>query len=147
MQLQCPGCSKPLKVPDELAGKNVKCPACQTVIAVPAPQSGDDLTIEGVTTPPVPGTSGPKKPQQLSKKRFGAKRAGGKKELAEFQKQRAHGRSEPQAQADVPDEAGACPNCGGGMPPATVVCPSCGYDLLGGAGKSSREPVLARVKG
>ena len=35
----CPGCRKPLRAPEALAGKRVKCPACGTATTVPAAMS------------------------------------------------------------------------------------------------------------
>src|SRR5437879_5280096 len=35
IHLQCPACTKALKLKDELAGKKVKCPACGKPVAVP----------------------------------------------------------------------------------------------------------------
>jgi RsiW-degrading membrane proteinase PrsW (M82 family) len=38
----CPGCSKKLKAPDELAGKQVACPACKAVVSIPPIKVGQD---------------------------------------------------------------------------------------------------------
>lgn len=35
----CPGCSKTLRVPDELAGEEGKCPSCGAVVRIPAPDT------------------------------------------------------------------------------------------------------------
>lgn len=35
MLVQCPHCSKTLKVPDTVAGKKIRCPACSGVVSVP----------------------------------------------------------------------------------------------------------------
>lgn len=34
----CPSCSRQLRVPDELLGKQVKCPSCQTIFTAEAPE-------------------------------------------------------------------------------------------------------------
>ena len=35
IHLQCPACTKALKLKDELAGKKLKCPSCGKPVAVP----------------------------------------------------------------------------------------------------------------
>jgi hypothetical protein len=40
--IDCPGCQKPLKVREELAGKKVKCPDCGQTVPVPADQGADE---------------------------------------------------------------------------------------------------------
>ena len=49
MQIKC-ACGKLLKVPDTLAGKNVKCPACNKVLKIPAesPQSTPEAKAENI---------------------------------------------------------------------------------------------------
>lgn len=37
--INCPNCSRLLRVPDDGAGKHVKCPQCQTVVLAPKPGS------------------------------------------------------------------------------------------------------------
>jgi predicted Zn finger-like uncharacterized protein len=41
LTVQCSGCSRQFRVPDETAGKKVKCPKCQTVFIVPTPAAAD----------------------------------------------------------------------------------------------------------
>ena len=47
ISLLCSSCQQPLKVPDELAGKNCSCPYCKTVMRVPTPKIKDAPTING----------------------------------------------------------------------------------------------------
>jgi len=47
IEILCPGCSRPLRVPDEHAGKQVRCPACQQISIAP-----------GGTTSPVAAKDG-----------------------------------------------------------------------------------------
>ncbi|MAT12481.1 MAG: MotA/TolQ/ExbB proton channel family protein [Pirellulales bacterium] len=47
ISLLCSSCQQPLKVPDELAGKNCSCPYCKTIMRVPTPQINDTPTIKG----------------------------------------------------------------------------------------------------
>ena len=35
IQFACPGCSQPIEVDDEIAGKSAACPYCQHVVTVP----------------------------------------------------------------------------------------------------------------
>ena len=47
ISLLCSSCQQPLKVPDELAGKNCSCPYCKTVMRVPTPKIKEAPTING----------------------------------------------------------------------------------------------------
>ena len=47
IEFQCPACLQPLRVPNEVAGKNGKCPQCATIFVVPA-----------TSTVPTPGGPG-----------------------------------------------------------------------------------------
>ncbi len=65
MEIQCVGCQKRLKLPDNAVGKQIKCPSCQQSFVVPQPsQTGkfeaetQDSPSPNVTTPstsPDPG--------------------------------------------------------------------------------------------
>ena len=63
-QTTCPSCHRPLRVPDNLVGQNVKCPGCQTVFRVegesappPLPAPADDAIREQPpATEPTPET-------------------------------------------------------------------------------------------
>jgi transcription elongation factor Elf1 len=39
IKFNCPHCTKPLSVRDDLAGKRAKCPKCQQALTIPAPVS------------------------------------------------------------------------------------------------------------
>ena len=39
LQINCPGCSTKLAVPNEMLGKQIKCPKCQKLLALSAPKS------------------------------------------------------------------------------------------------------------
>ncbi len=55
--LRCPGCQKPLKVKEELAGKKVKCPSCGIPVRVPAPSvefKTEPRVVEEEIAAPVP---------------------------------------------------------------------------------------------
>src|SRR5262249_28431107 len=60
LSFACAGCGKPLRVPEEAAGKNVKCPHCSRVIAAPAPVRADEpswtMPSEGAETAVMPPT-------------------------------------------------------------------------------------------
>lgn len=58
---ECPGCSKQIKVKDELAGRKVKCPGCGTPIPVRAASVSLAVTVpeSGKASPaPTPGAAG-----------------------------------------------------------------------------------------
>src|SRR4051794_12423157 len=54
IQLRCPGCNKPLKVKEELAGKKVKCPGCGQAVPVPAAEPEMEAVVEEVVAVPPP---------------------------------------------------------------------------------------------
>jgi predicted RNA-binding Zn-ribbon protein involved in translation (DUF1610 family) len=66
--LNCPSCTKPLKVGDELAGKNVQCPSCGATVPVPdvdpqtdaAPEMGEVEAADAVTGKKPTTKSGPR---------------------------------------------------------------------------------------
>lgn len=46
MRLHCPNCDKPLKIPDDTAGKRVRCPGCAEAFAVPEPPEEEETEAE-----------------------------------------------------------------------------------------------------
>lgn len=58
ISVQCPGCRKPLKARDELAGKRVKCPACGNSVTVAAAGPRRDVP-QAVPTVPRPAEPQP----------------------------------------------------------------------------------------
>lgn len=55
IEFNCPACSKPLKVPDQFAGRKGKCPSCGNAILVPAvaaEQEPADIYALAEDTPP-----------------------------------------------------------------------------------------------
>ena len=59
-QINCPSCSRALRVPDELLGKNVKCPTCSTTFEAsaegppPAPPEEEELPVAPPARRPAP---------------------------------------------------------------------------------------------
>jgi len=53
IQVSCPSCRRPLRVPDDLLGTTVKCPGCEEIFQAavaeqpvgPAPEPGDGLAV------------------------------------------------------------------------------------------------------
>ncbi|MBN1808420.1 MAG: hypothetical protein JW909_05090 [Planctomycetes bacterium] len=146
MQIKCSSCGKALKVPDALKGKQVKCPSCQRAILVPKSSAElESLQIEEAPERPMPGTAG-RRPAPAGSGRSASRRQG-RKELAEYRRKRAHGRSGPAAAGPGTAAAGTCPSCGASMSPGTVVCTACGFDLMAGAGMSEKSAsVLPKMK-
>jgi hypothetical protein len=56
IELECSGCGKTLRVPDEHAGKQARCPGCKTVLTVPSPPH-DFAPLPSENFPPDSGTS------------------------------------------------------------------------------------------
>lgn len=74
IHIKCPSCETTLKVPGNVAGKNVRCPKCQSVLACPAatarilPASTQKPTTnkpKSVIRPPVPSKSAGPRPKNL----------------------------------------------------------------------------------
>src|SRR5262245_13985805 len=53
MQTTCPGCQRPLRMKEELAGTLVRCPACATEF-VAQPDDGPETGIKPAEGPPRP---------------------------------------------------------------------------------------------
>jgi hypothetical protein len=72
----CPGCSKSLKVKDELAGKKVRCPGCQKAVAVPKsaalPQMAEERTLPPKPAAPADERTLPPKKRGETKSRADA---------------------------------------------------------------------------
>jgi hypothetical protein len=104
LDITCPNCSTPLKVPEQFAGKKVKCKACQQVLTVPAAQ------------PPAP-------PAAAADHRSPAQ----KRHAADDDDE--HG---PKDYGVIKEsDAPRCPHCAQELdPPDTKICMHCGYNLL-----------------
>jgi predicted Ser/Thr protein kinase len=109
---RCPHCSKPLQVPDEALGKQVRCPGCQRhflLRAAPARQpavAGPVPVAKPAGAPPAPYTP------------------------------------RPEARSPAPRSKGAaaeCPACKALLLPGTTACPECGFVLQGDAGMTDLE--------
>ncbi|HYT87537.1 MAG TPA: hypothetical protein VEL76_02355, partial [Gemmataceae bacterium] len=109
-KIGCPHCQKPMLIPDNAAGKNVRCPACQKPFTIPgavpepvgAGVSGA-ATARGAITQPV--TAPPSKPSI----------------------------SLPGSSATV------CPSCGSQLLPGAVACMDCGFLLQGDGATQEQE--------
>lgn len=58
IDLLCTGCSRPLRAPDEQAGKSVRCPHCEAINHVAAP--GDSLVQAELASPFAPQAGYPR---------------------------------------------------------------------------------------
>jgi LSD1 subclass zinc finger protein len=63
LQVICPGCKKPLQLPDGSQGKQVRCPMCQTIFAVGPARPPAPPAPAAPPPPPVRQPSGAVKPQ------------------------------------------------------------------------------------
>ncbi len=99
--IDCPSCSRKLRVPDELLGRQVKCPTCEHKFqaAAPAPAA------------PAPGTS---RTEVLSQSVL----------PNEVPSEPADPQSLPQPVEE--EQLRNCPHCGQPVPPKVERCPACG---------------------
>jgi LSD1 subclass zinc finger protein len=65
----CPGCQRPLQVPDSLAGKKVRCPGCNVVTTVPAPVE-PPLAVVELAEPVAPARKGTAPWRQLDEPEY-----------------------------------------------------------------------------
>lgn len=126
--LTCPNCKKPLQVPDNSAGKQVRCPTCKKPFAVPAPAPalqavgagvGAGGSVKAATPPPQnkPAAAAPSGDEE-----FGFDAAPGA------------------ASGPATD----CPVCGAKLLPGAVACMDCGC-MIGGGGaedESAEKPII-----
>jgi hypothetical protein len=114
--LNCPSCSRQLRVPPDLLGKQVKCPSCGTTFAgtadpLPAAASPPPATPDNILPQlelPPDDTAAPPPPA-----------------TAVFPPAAVPSRPAP----GPADEAVSCPYCGATIRRGAVRCPSCGEDL------------------
>jgi hypothetical protein len=124
LDIACPFCAKPFKVPTELVGKVIRCKGCEQKFEVRPPASGS----------PRPATARPATP---------AAPAGNAP--IPFKEDPPAPPPKPSASHDDDDdnpnpyglvhddsEIPRCPHCAQELdPPDTKICLSCGYDLIG----------------
>lgn len=158
--MNCPGCQKPLRLRDDMAGKTIKCPRCGKVIPIPADESvileevsaADAITVEppptgaretAITTRPCPECG---KPVAVSARRCRLC----KTSLID---------DEDDETPRTPYKP--CPRCGedgakrvlwtawgsfyGPALFTHVRCPGCGYAYNGKSGRSNLVPALILV--
>lgn len=108
--VNCPSCRGPLRVPDELLGKNVRCPTCQATFEAqqapvpPPPEPPPNLPEpSSVRLPPEPAAPPPPSPGPW--------------------------RAPPENQPEPEVEPEPCPYCGKLIDPNANVCPHCRAEL------------------
>jgi hypothetical protein len=116
LDISCPNCGKPLKVPAELAGKRVKCKGCDEVFPVPAPKAAAKPAAKPGPAAKAPPKAAPLPPPPKPKRPF----------LDDDE-------DDGQAPKPIPvvheDDAPRCPHCAKDLdPPDAVVCTNCGYN-------------------
>jgi ribosomal protein S27E len=70
--IRCPGCQKPLKVKEELAGKKVKCPSCGIPVPIPLPTAEFETepeVVEEVMASPPPAKVERVRPSKVERQR------------------------------------------------------------------------------
>lgn len=114
LDVSCPNCGKPLKVPAELAGKRVKCKGCDEVFAIPAPKAAKAVPPARPAKPAPAATPAPP-PEPAKPKR-------------PFDDDEDDGPAKPMSVL-TDDEAPRCPSCAKELdPPDAEVCLNCGFN-------------------
>jgi hypothetical protein len=72
IQVACPSCSQPLRVPDNLIGEMVKCPKCESAFTATAESNapserGEPATSESQSPSTYQGTEQPRVPETLAR--------------------------------------------------------------------------------
>jgi len=114
--MSCPHCRKPVQVPDNAAGKQLRCPTCQQVFAVAGAPAREPVAAGAAVSgrgaapspPPAPPRPVPAAPAPASKA----------------------------APAPTPTE---CPNCKATLLPGAIACMDCGYLLQGDGAGAEQE--------
>jgi predicted Zn finger-like uncharacterized protein len=170
--IHCPGCGAPLRVREELAGKNVKCPKCAHVVPVPRPPAAHEAAdVTPVGPPPVaaePKTAeAPEEVRPAGKPRMRECPSCGERNPVAARKCRYCrawlDEDEPEAEDRGPRRRRKtsyvpCPKCGArGATRVTwtiwgsfygpamfnhVRCPDCGYKYNGRTGRSNLIPAI-----
>src|SRR4029077_14615909 len=104
--MRCPHCSKPLQVPDNAAGKQVRCPTCQKVLVVAPSRQPAAVGVRAGGPGPVTAGDGP---GTLSSSKPSRPAAG--------------------APASPPPQSLLCPACKAQLLPGAISCMDCGYLL------------------
>lgn len=120
LDVSCPNCDKPLKVPAELEGKKVKCKGCEEVFVIKAPKAKTAAPSKKAPAAKKPAPETPKaeeKPPEKPKSPF----------LDEDDDDDGQA---PKPMAVVKeDDAPRCPHCANELdPPDAIVCYICGYN-------------------
>lgn len=113
IQVTCPHCQKPLRVPAAVAGKTIRCKDCQTAFQVPGAAPADDAPVKA----------------KKVKKATAAKPADDNDNDLN-----------PYGVTKDDLDVARCPFCAEVLdPPDTKVCLTCGYDLLARRRHESRK--------
>jgi predicted Ser/Thr protein kinase len=126
--IQCPHCGKPLQVPDQAVGKQVRCPRpdCAKVFAVAAPArqlagaavgAGQDVGApppKAAPAKPSPKVTPPPLPPETE--------------------------AAPATPTAVSSAATVCPACKAALPPGAIACMDCGF-LLQSVGAETEGPL------
>lgn len=119
LDVSCPNCDKPLKVPAELEGKKVKCKGCEEVfvIKVPKAKAAAKPAPAKKAAPKPPPPKAEEKPPEQPKSPF----------MDEDDDD--DGKAPKPMVVISEDDAPRCPHCANELdPPDAVVCFICGYN-------------------
>jgi hypothetical protein len=136
IEIRCPNCEKPLKVPETVFGKKIKCKQCDHPFVVPDPTRLIDDEEEAARKKPAVKPSKPGGATVKTKKEEPKKEEPKKEEpkpaesTYKFQDEEDEGANpSPLAMVDEGQDIPRCPHCAKELdPPDARVCVHCGFD-------------------
>jgi DNA-directed RNA polymerase subunit RPC12/RpoP len=131
VELPCPNCEKPLKVPETVFGKKIKCKHCGHAFVVEDPDDAPARPAKGkaAVKPSKPGGAAVKaKPKEESKKEEPKKEQPAPYKFQDDDDDDDGGKPNPIA-VIAEEEVARCPHCAKELdPPDAVVCIHCGFN-------------------
>ena len=112
LDVTCPNCEKPLKVPAALEGKRVKCKSCSETFTIKAPAAAKKGAGDGAKPePPPPAAEKPKSP------------------FLDDDEDDEPGKAARPMGVVKEEDVARCPHCAKELdPPDAVVCKNCGFN-------------------
>lgn len=132
--IQCPACQRPMQVPDDAAGKQVRCPTCKRVFALtPARPTLAREPARAQAARPATGREAPRPPAPAPS---AAARAAASSAAVD-----TRGAQPRTARPDAPPAAPkACPACQSPLLDGAIACMECGYLLQADTAAEAEGP-------
>ena len=134
VEIQCPECENPLKVPESVFGKKIKCKHCGHAFVVPDPDEDEEKPAKAAVKPSKPGGAvkakkdEPKKAAPKEEPKKEEPKPAGTYSFADDEEDEG-AKPNPLGVIDEGQEVPRCPHCAKELdPPDAVVCLHCGFN-------------------